>query len=213
AASSSLRSLERTITPPMKKSGFNAERAAEDRAWVERKQRLLEAAKHGKSVDGSPTPPLVGGRDPSLAKELGGAAMLYLFREIGRAHNPRPYSPREFEAARAILDDPGAERHRRFVAMAEDMNIRDGDKGYPGLVWMNLRNTQGDVMDLLSYASDLKAGRRPTVPERFQEPTPVTFSGNEPDAPATPTPASPWAHAGEFDHALKKYAADRGYDL
>jgi len=194
-----------------KKSGFNAEREAADRAWVARKRALLEAAKHGKSVDGSPPPPLVGGQ-VSLARELGGAAMLYLFKEICRAHGLRPDVPREFDEARKIFSDPDAEYRRRVVAMAESMNV-DPDGKWKELVRGNLFRTQRDIVELLHYASQLKDGRPPRLPERFQEPTRATFSGNEPDAPATPTVAAPWTREGEFQQRLRQLAQDEGYDI
>jgi hypothetical protein len=66
----------------------------------------------------------------------------------------------------------------------------------------------GDVLTALVNLRERKAGRRPAV-----EPRATFMAPNEPPAPADATPASPFAAAGEFERALRRFAKELGFDL
>jgi hypothetical protein len=179
---------------------FSERRAQEAETLAERRRKLVAEARR------SPDGPLYG-RDVTLADELGGAQALWLFKEIAQAHGLDLGRPKDFEEAKRIFADPDKELQRRAVVVAKDMNLNLDNRSDRALVFTEVDRRWPDVMDLLMNASRRKDGLQP-LPAR------TTFMApNEPAAPGTPTPGSPWAREGEFNLRLKHLAKEEGLDL
>src|SRR5262249_1101921 len=82
---------------------FRERREKEHADLEERRRRLTEAA--NRTPGGRP----LYGSEASWGDILGSAEMVWAFREVARMHHLDVTSPRDFQRAQAILDNPDAE--------------------------------------------------------------------------------------------------------